>query len=366
MRESRSRRLAPFLTADIAGHSAVMGSDEARTGSDLKGYQVAERTDFEFGLSGKWLELLKQFAPRVERVAVGFLHGGSASSNSHLVNAFRRGLAETGYVEGENVVIEYRWAEGQYDRLAGLAADLVRRQATVICGSAPPAALAAKAATTTIPIVFVSGDDPIKSGLVEEFDDPGGNVTGISVFSGSQLGAKHIDLLHELVPGAAVIGLLVNPLDPTSEAQTLPTAAATQRLGLRLHVVNASTDSDFDRAFAALAEQWADALIVGGDPFFTSQCDRLVALAARHALPVVYNLREFVAAGGLMSYGGSVTDGYRQAGTYVGRILKGAKPADLAVVQPTKLELVINLKTAKTLGLTVPTTLLVAADEVIE
>ena len=186
------------------------------------------------------------------------------------------------------------------------------------------------------------------------------------MFSGSQLGAKYIDLLHELVPGATVIGLLVNPIDPTSEAQTLSTATATQRLGLRLHVVNASTESDFDRAFAALAEQWADALVVGGDPFFTSQCDRLVALAARHALPVVYNLREFVAAGGLMSYGGSIMDGYRQAGTYVGRILKGAKPADLAVVQPTKLELVINLKTAKTLGLTVPTTLLVAADEVIE
>jgi putative ABC transport system substrate-binding protein len=298
---------------------------------------------------------------------VGFLHSGPASSNAHLVDAFRRGLAEAGYVQGSNVTIEYRWAEGQYERLAGLAADLVRRPVAVILGGAPPAALAAKAATTTIPIVFVSGDDPTKSGLVDKLNRPGGNITGISVFSGSQLGAKHVQLLHELVPTAAAIALLVNPANSTqTEAQTQQTEAAAHRVGLRLHVVHASTASDFDKAFAMLAAQRADALIVGGDPFFTSQRERLVTLAARQALPVVYNLREFVAAGGLMSYGSSITDAYRQAGIYTGQILKGVKPSDLPVMLPTKFELVINLKTAKALGLEVPPMLLVTANEVIE
>jgi putative ABC transport system substrate-binding protein len=298
---------------------------------------------------------------------VGFLHSASASSNVHLVDAFRRGLAAAGYVEGHKVTIEYRWAEGQYDRLAGLAADLIRRPVAVIVGGAPPAALAAKAATTTIPIVFVSGDDPTKSGLVEKLNRPGGNITGISVFSGSQLGAKHVQLLHELVPTAAAIALLVNPANSTqTEAQTQQTEAAARRIGLRLHVVNASTDSDFDKAFAMLAVQHADALIVGGDPFFTSQRERLVALAARHALPVIYNLREFVAAGGLMSYGSSITDAYRQAGIYTGRILQGVRPSDLPVMLPTKFELVINLKTAQALGLEVPPMLLATANEVIE
>jgi ABC-type uncharacterized transport system substrate-binding protein len=298
---------------------------------------------------------------------VGFLHSGPASSNAHLVDAFRRGLAEAGYVQGSNVTIEYRWAEGQYERLAGLAADLVRRPVAVILGGAPPAALAAKAATTTIPIVFVSGDDPTKSGLVDKLNRPGGNITGISVFSGSQLGAKHVQLLHELVPTAAAIALLVNPANSTqTEAQTQQTEAAAHRVGLRLHVVHASTASDFDKAFAMLAAQRADALIVGGDPFFTSQRERLVTLAARQALPVVYNLREFVAAGGLMSYGSSITDAYRQAGIYTGQILKGVKPSDLPVMLPTKFELVINLKTAKALGLEVPPMLLATANEVIE
>jgi putative tryptophan/tyrosine transport system substrate-binding protein len=298
---------------------------------------------------------------------VGFLHSGPASSNAHLVDAFRRGLAEAGYVQGSNVTIEYRWAEGQYERLAGLAADLVRRPVAVILGGAPPAALAAKAATTTIPIVFVSGDDPTKSGLVDKLNRPGGNITGISVFSGSQLGAKHVQLLHELVPTAAAIALLVNPANSTqTEAQTQQTEAAAHRVGLRLHVVHASTASDFDKAFAMLAAQRADALIVGGDPFFTSQRERLVTLAARQALPVVYNLREYVAAGGLMSYGSSITDAYRQAGIYTGQILKGVKPSDLPVMLPTKFELVINLKTAKALGLEVPPMLLVTANEVIE
>ena len=297
---------------------------------------------------------------------VGFLHSGPASSNAHLVDAFRRGLAEAGYVEGRNVTIEYRWAEGQYDRLAGLAADLVRRPAAVILGGAPPAARAAKAATTTIPVVFVSGDDPITSGLVEKLNRPDGNITGISVFSGSQLGEKHVQLLHELLPTAAAIALLVNPTNATqTEAQTQQTEAAAHRVGLRLHVMNASTESDFGTAFAMLAEQRVDAVIVGGDPFFTSQRDRLVALAARHALPVVYNLREFVAAGGLMSYGSSITDAYRQAGIYTGRILKGVQPSDLPVMRPMRFELVINLKTAKEMGLSIPPLLLFQADEVI-
>ena len=297
---------------------------------------------------------------------VGFLHSGPASSNAHLVDAFRRGLAEAGYVEGRNVTIEYRWAEGQYDRLAGLAADLVRRPAAVILGGAPPAARAAKAATTTIPVVFVSGDDPITSGLVEKLNRPDGNITGISVFSGSQLGEKHVQLLHELLPTAAAIALLVNPTNATqTEAQTQQTEAAAHRVGLRLHVMNASTESDVGKAFAIVAEQRVDAVIVGGDPFFTSQRDRLVALAARHALPVVYNLREFVAAGGLMSYGSSITDAYRQAGIYTGRILKGVQPSDLPVMRPMRFELVINLKTAKEMGLSIPPLLLFQADEVI-
>jgi ABC-type uncharacterized transport system substrate-binding protein len=272
---------------------------------------------------------------------VGFLHSGPASSNAHLVDAFRRGLAEAGYDEGRNVMIEYRWAEGHYDRLAELAAELVRRPVAVIVGGAPPAARAAKAATTTIPVVFVSGDDPITSGLVDKLNRPDGNITGVSVFSGSQLGEKHVELLHALLP-----------------------TAATHRVGLRLQVMHASTESDVGQAFAMFAEQRVDAVIVGGDPFFTSQRNRLVALAARHALPVVYNLREFVAAGGLMSYGSSITDAYRQAGLYTGRILQGIKPSDLPVMRPMRFELIINLKTAQELGLSIPPLLLFQADEV--
>jgi putative ABC transport system substrate-binding protein len=298
---------------------------------------------------------------------VGFLHSGPAASNVHLVDAFRRGLTEAGYTEGRNVTVEYRWAEGHYDRLAGLADGMVRRPVAVIFGGAPPAALAAKAATTTIPIVFVSGDDPVKSGLVETLNRPGGNVTGISLFSGSQLGAKHIELLHELLPPASAIGLLVNPGNTTqTEAQTALTKAAAQRFGLRVHVLDASTVADLDRVFATLAELRIAGLVVGGDPFFTSQRDRLVALAGRHAVPTIYNLRQFVAAGGLISYGSSITDVYRQAGVYSGRILKGSKPSDLPVMLPTKFELAINLKTAKTLGLDLPASVLARADEVIE
>jgi putative tryptophan/tyrosine transport system substrate-binding protein len=243
----------------------------------------------------------------------------------------------------------------------------VQRSATVVFGGSPPAALAAKAASTTIPVVFVTGDDPIKSGLVQAINRPEGNITGVSLFSGSQLGAKHVELLHELIPSATAIALLVNPANLTqADEQTRLTEMAVQKFGLRLHILKASTESELDKVFASLAEQRADALIVGGDPFFTSQRNRLVDLAARHALPAVYNLRAFVEAGGLMSYASSITDAYRQAGIYTGQILKGVKPFDLPVMLPTKFELVINLKTAKALGLTVPQTLQVAADAVIE
>ena len=310
-------------------------------------------------------------APLVARAqqsaVVGFLHSGPASSLSQLADAFRRGLAESGYVEGQNVSIEYRWAEGQYDRLAGLAAELVRRPVAVILAGAPPAALAAKAATRTIPVVFVSGDDPIKSGLVERLNRPGGNVTGISVFSGSQLGTKHIGLLHELVPAATVIALLVNPTNSTqTETQTKLVEPAAHALGVRLHVVNASNESDFSTAFATLAKYRAAGLIVGADALFVGRRNQLVALAERYAIPAIYEFREYAVIGGLMSYGPDLQDGYRQAGIYTGRILKGEKPGELPVVLPTKFELVINLKTAKALGLTIPPSLLQRADQAIE
>ena len=298
---------------------------------------------------------------------VGFLHSGPASSLSQLADAFRRGLAESGYVEGQNVSIEYRWAEGQYDRLAGLAADLVRRPVAVILGGGPPAALAAKAATRTIPVVFVSGDDPIKSNLVERLNRPGGNVTGISVFSGSQLGTKHIGLLHELVPAATVIALLVNPTNSKqTEAETKLVEPAARALGVRLHVVNASNESAFSKAFAILAKQRAGALIVGADAMFVGRRNQLVALAERYAIPAIYEFREYAVIGGLMSYGPNLQDGYRQAGIYTGRILKGEKPGELPVVLPTQFELVINLKTAKALNLAIPPSLLGRADELIQ
>jgi putative tryptophan/tyrosine transport system substrate-binding protein len=296
---------------------------------------------------------------------IGFLHSGSPKPNINLVTAFGDGLNEAGYVDNKNVAIEFLWAGGRYDRLPGLASDLVVRKVAVIFGAGPPAAHAARSATTTIPIVFVSGDDPVKSGLVASLNRPGGNVTGVALFTG-QLGAKQLGLLRELLPKAALVAVLVNPNNPLTEAVTTDVRAAAAVTGHQIQIVNASDEGEIDKAFATLKELHADALIVGADPYFFARNDQLVALAARYAIPAFYELREFAVNGGLMSYGASITDGYRRAGAYAGQILKGAKPADLPVLQPTKFELVINLKTVKALGLTLSPGLLAIADEVIE
>jgi putative ABC transport system substrate-binding protein len=296
---------------------------------------------------------------------IGFLSGGSARELAYLAAAFREGLNEAGYVEGRNVAIEYRWGEGRYDRLPALAADLVLRQVTVLAATTTPGALAAKGATATIPIVFTIGADPIAIGLVDSLSRPSGNVTGVNNYL-SDLGAKRLELLRELVPNAAVIGVLVNPNFPDAETQSKDVTEAASKLGQQVHVVNATSENDFDRAFATLVQLRVGALLVTADPVFNSRREQLIALAARHKIPAMYFVREFVLAGGLMSYASNLADGYRQAGIYVGRILKGAKPADLPVVQPTKFDLVINLKTAKALGLTVPMIMQMTADEVIE
>jgi putative ABC transport system substrate-binding protein len=312
--------------------------------------------------------LLWPLAGRAQQPAMpvlGFLHSGAPKPNVNLATAFGNGLVEAGYADGKNVAIEYRWAEGNYDRLPALAADLVGRQVAVIFGAGPPAANAAKSATTTIPIVFVSGADPVESGLVASLGHPGGNITGVAIFVG-QLAAKQFGLLRELVPKAAVVAVLVNPERPLTEAIIRDVRAAAASSGHQIQIVKASNEAGIDKAFAALAELHADALIVGADPFFFGRNDQIVALAARYAVPAIYETREFAANGGLISYGASITDGYRRAGVYAGQILKGAKPADLPVLQPTKFELVINLKTAKSLGLTVSPGLLAIADEVIE
>jgi putative tryptophan/tyrosine transport system substrate-binding protein len=298
---------------------------------------------------------------------IGFLHSASPGPFTQLVAAFSQGLNETGFTEGRNVAIEYRWAEGQYDRLPTLAADLVGREVSLIAtgGGAVPA-LAAKGATTTIPIVFVTGGDPVKLGLVASLNRPGGNMTGVSPFI-SVLGAKRLELLRELVPSAAVIAVLFNPDSPEAETVSIAAQAAARAIGQELIVLTARIAGDFDTAFATLVQKRAGALLVGTDPFFTTNLDRILALAARHAIPAIYDSREYAAAGGLMSYGSSIPDAYRQLGVYAGRVLKGEKPADMPVQQPTRFEFVLNLKTAKTLGgLKVPLTLQVAADEVIE
>jgi putative ABC transport system substrate-binding protein len=296
---------------------------------------------------------------------IGVLSTRAPGEDPHLLAAFRNGLKEAGYVEDQNTAIEYRFAEGQYHRLPGLAADLVRRQVAVIAALGSAAAPAAKAATATIPIVFTVGVDPVEAGLVTTMNRPGGNLTG-GTGLGVELGPKRLELLHELVPRATIIAALLNPNTPAVEAQSRDLQSAARTLGVQLRVLHASTESDFDTIFATLIQLRTGALVIGNDTFFISRSEQLAALALRHAVPAAYQFRAFAAAGGLMSYGSSLTDLYRLVGVYTGRILKGEKPADLPVQQATKVELIINLKTAKALGLTVPMPLLGRADEVIE
>jgi putative ABC transport system substrate-binding protein len=297
---------------------------------------------------------------------IGFVSARSPDDSAHLVAAFRRGLGEHGFVEGQTVTVEYRWAHGQYDRLPQLAAELARRPVAVLVSTGgEPAALAAKAATTTIPIVFAVGGDPVREGLVASYNRPGGNATGISGLTNT-LEAKRLGLLHELVPEATTVGVLLNPNFPQFDNQLKEAKQAGEALRLEMHILRANTDSELEGAFATVPQRRIAALAVAADPFFDTRRDKLAGLAARYRVPTMYQFREYAEVGGLMSYGINFADVYREAGVYAGRILKGAKPEDLPVLQPTKFELVINLTTAKTLGLTIPPTLLARADEVIE
>jgi putative ABC transport system substrate-binding protein len=308
-------------------------------------------------------------AARAQQTAmpvVGFLSGRSPGEAASAVGAFRQGLGEFGYIEGQNVTIEYRWAEGHYDQLPALAAELVARQVAVIAATGGEASgLAAKAATATIPIVFTMGGDPVELGLVVSLNKPGGNVTGVTFIVGD-IATKRLGLLRQLVPNATTIAMLVNPNYPATSAEVRDVQAAARTIGLEIDLLPASTSREIDAALATFVRKRPDALFVGGDPFLLGQRDQIASLAAHHAVPTTYPQREYVDAGGLMSYGTSVPKGYRQAGVYAGRILRGTKPAELPVLQPTNLELAINLKTAKALGLDVPPTLLAIADEVIE
>ena len=325
------------------------------------------------GAVAAWPLAARAQQPAMQRI--GWLSPRSSDAENNVAGfrrgpsdlaAFRRGLNETGYVEGKNLTIEYRWAEGQYNQFAPLASDLVRGQVNVIAALGGTASVqAAKAATSSIPIVFQSAVDPVGFGLVESLNRPGGNLTGVTILA-VELGQKLVELLHELVPGASSIGLLVNPTNPFAETVSRDAQAAARTFGLRLHVLQASTEREFDTVFATLVELRVGALVIGPDVLFTNGSDKLAALMLRHALPAIYSVREFAAAGGLMSYGPSITDAWRLMGNYAGRILNGEKPADLPVQQVTRIELVINLKAAGALGITFPLTLLARADEVIE
>lgn len=296
---------------------------------------------------------------------VGFLNSGSADIQRSVSSAYRRGLEETGFIENNNIMIESRWADGQYDRLPELCADLIKRNVAVIMAGGPPAAQAAKKATSAIPIVFTSGDDPVEVGLVASISRPGGNLTGVHVFF-AELEAKKLGLLREVVPQAKVIAALVNSSRPAAKRQTAELQAAAEKFGQHVKVVNAERERDLELAFAAMAQFKAAGLVVASDPFFNAVREKIVLLAARYSVPAIYEQRGFATAGGLMSYGTSLIDGYRQAGIFTGRILKGEKPANMPVMQSTKFEFVLNLKTAKTLGLDVPVHLQQIADEMIE
>jgi putative tryptophan/tyrosine transport system substrate-binding protein len=306
------------------------------------------------------------FAARAQHPVIGFINAASPKAYARMLSAFHKGLSETSYIEDQNVKIDYRWAQGEVSRIPALAAELVRREVSVIAATGTPAAVAAKAATTTIPIVFEIGSDPIRLGLVASLNRPGGNVTGIAQLA-VEVAPKRLELLHEMVPTARVIGLLVDPTDQAvSENTRQGVQAAARGLGLELHVLNVSTDHDLDAAFAKLTELRAGGLVVSGGQFFNSRSAQLAARTLQHALPTIFPYRDLAAEGGLMSYGSSLTDAYRLTGVYTGRVLKGEKPADLPVQQATKVELIINLRTAKALGITVPLPLSGRADEVIE
>jgi putative ABC transport system substrate-binding protein len=304
------------------------------------------------------------FAQQRAVPVIGFLNSATADGYADMVAAFRQGLAETGYVEGRNVATAYRWADGQIDRLPALAAELVRLPVAAIAANGP-AAIAAKAATTTIPIVFSVGFDPVEVGLVASLNRPGGNLTGSTVLN-VELGPKRLELLHQLIPAATTIATLVNPAGPDAEPFVRGLQAGARALGLQLHILRASTAGEIETAFATLVQLRVGGLVIGNDPFFNTRSEQLAVLAVRHAIPTIYQFRQFAAAGGLMSYGGRITDTYHLVGSYTGRILKGEKPADLPVQQAMRIELIINLKIAQALGITIPAHLLVLADEVIQ
>jgi putative tryptophan/tyrosine transport system substrate-binding protein len=341
-------------------------------GNDLSRYYAAsdagggmKRRVFIAALGGAAAWPIAARAQQPAMPVIGFFSVGSPETTTRNVAAFRQGLSETGYVEGQNVTIEYRWGRGNYNQMPALAAELVARGVDVIV--TPTSGLEAKAATVTIPIVQMSGDDPVRSGLVASFNRPGGNVTGVGLFSFS-LGAKRFELLRELIPKAAIIALLVNPSNPNpgSVSSVKEVEAAALAVGQQISILNASSEHDFDLAFELMVQQGASPLLVMADPFFWNRRERLVSLASRHSIPAIYEWREFVTLGGLMSYGSSLADAFRKLGVYAGKILKGAKPADLPIDQAVKVELVLNLKTAKALGITFPLSLLGRADEVIE
>ena len=324
-----------------------------------------KRREFITLLGGAAVFPLAAHAQQPVMPVIGFLNGASLDGYAPMVAAFRQGLKEAGFVEGQNVAIEYRWAEGQYDRLPAMAADLIGRKVSVLAATSTPANLVAKNATTSIPIVFTTASDPVQLGLVASLNRPGGNVTGATQLS-VEVGAKRLELAHELIPTATAVAVLLNPTNPSSDTLAKDLSVAALTLGLQLRVLRASTEREIDDAFTSLVQLRAGVLVIATDAFFNGQAKRLAALTIRHAVPAIYQYGDFTGAGGLMSYGGSINDSYRLAGVYTGRILKGEKPAELPVQRSTKIELIVNLKAAKALGLIVPPALIARADEVIE